>query len=59
MSKKKGRPTKENGRRDNKLDVRFTDDEIEMIKELAFDIDTSRNDIIRRAVKMYYFSRMK
>lgn len=59
MSKKKGRPLKENGRRDNKLDVRFTDDEIEMIKELAFDIDTSRNDIIRRAVKMYYFARMK
>lgn len=56
MSKKVGRPRKETDRRDRGVFVRFSDEEIDMIKDLMYDTDFTKSEVVRRAVKMLYYS---
>ena len=53
----KGEKRGENNRKNNRFCVRFSDEDMRMLNELIADIGVARSEIVRRAVKMLYFSR--
>lgn len=46
----KGRPLLENGKRDRKIDVRFTEEEFKMIETLESTLGLKKTEIVRRKV---------
>lgn len=53
-----GRPKKEN-RRTTGTVVRLNEEEVDMIKEMMYETDFNKSEIIRRAIKMFYYNSRK
>lgn len=55
---KKGRPKKEK-RKSHNLKIRLDDEEMEMLLNRSNDTGETYSDVIRKALKFYYFMREK
>lgn len=52
----RGRPRKETSR-SNRLEVRLDDNDMSMVEQLSDMDSTNKSDILRRALKMYFYAR--
>lgn len=55
--RKRGRPNK-NGRRKSRLNMRLDDEETEMLEYLTYIDDKCKSEILRKALKFYYYDRL-
>lgn len=49
----RGRPRKETAKR-KQFNMRFTDDENDMLNHLSIETDDNKTDVMRKALKFYY-----
>lgn len=53
IKKKRGRP-KSDKTRDTLVGARFSKEEDDMLREICFELEMSRTEVVRKAVKAYY-----
>ena len=54
---KRGRPSK-NGSRKSRLNMRLDDEETKMLDYLTYIDDKCKSEILRKALKFYYYDRL-
>lgn len=54
--RRRGRPKKETSR-SNRLEVRLDKNDIDMVEQLSYLEDSNKSDILRKALKTYFYIR--
>lgn len=52
MSPKTGRPIKGESKRDKSLQLRMSEDELELLDECAKQLNTSRTDVVNKGIRL-------